>query len=740
MLIQHYMEKKDIDRRFQKVLNDVNEGRIKSALDALGALIRNMNRSDYLFDLENISENYKNLLNYAFEGVIDQDRKDILKKISASALSLADDVRDDLTAKDYPQKNIEKAVIMRLLGDDPQAFSDRLEEYLSEKNLQQILKETGTSPTEAKPIDNIFRLIWLNHKMKDTSAEKVRFIAHSTLLEKHEKCLVVSALTLSLLDFFDPKKIILLMEFVAEHEMEVYQRSLTGLGLVLIWYDKRISFYPEIMVRLDELSQDESIQQDMEALLLQLLMAQETESIVKSFEEEVLPDMKKMMPKFEDKLQLDNIFGEEDLEGKNPDWKEMIDEVPGLFERIEKFTRMQMEGGDVFLSTFSQLKRFDFFTRMSNWFVPFYADHPDLKTNESDQEQIFNRLLEGLGRAFYLCNSDKYSFALNFNAVPPQQRSMIMTYFEAELEQMKDMASEEDILSPSAASNAVFIQYIQDLYRFFKLHPFHNEFNDIFQKKIRFTELYFYKTFFERDNFTARLAVFYFDNNHYPEAIELNKYLLDKEGPKSEYYEKIGYSYQKLRKFSEAIEFYKKAELFDSNRLWILKKLGWCSLKIEDYTNALRYFEECAQIQPDDLTIQAQIGQCHFSLKNFEESLNSYLKVFYFQPENLKVLRPVAYCQFILGKLVQAEESYEKILSANEALGPFDLMNAGHVKLCLNKRNEALLLYKKSKSDLFFATNSFQAAFEEDMPYLLINGISKEDLPLLMDFLLFQVE
>ncbi len=734
------MEKKDINRRFQKVRNDINEGRIKSALDALGALIRNMNRSDYLFDLENISENYKSLLNYAFEGVIDQDRKDILKKISASVLSLADDVRDDLTAKDYPQKNIEKAVIMRLLGDDPQAFSDRLEEYLSEKNLQQILKETGTSPTEAKPIDNIFRLIWLNHKMKDTSAEKVRFIAHSTLLEKQEKCLVVSALTLSLLDFFDPQKIILLMEFVAEHEMEVYQRSLTGLGLVLIWYDKRISFYPEIMVRLDELSQDESIQQDMEALLLQLLMAQETESIVKSFEEEVLPDMKKMMPKFEDKLQLDNIFGEEDLEGKNPDWKEMIDEVPGLFERIEKFTRMQMEGGDVFLSTFSQLKRFDFFTHMSNWFVPFYADHPDLKANESDQEQIFNRLLEGLGRAFYLCNSDKYSFALNFNAVPPQQRSMIMTYFEAELEQMKDMASEEDILSPSAASNAVFIQYIQDLYRFFKLYPFHNEFNDIFQKKIRFIELYFYKTFFERDNFTARLAAFYFDNNHYPEAIEINKYLLDKEGPKSEYYEKIGYSYQKLHKFPEAIEFYKKAELFDSNRLWILKKLGWCSLKIEDYTNALRYFEECAQVQPDDLTIQAQIGQCHLSLKNFEESLNSYLKVFYFQPENLKVLRPIAYCQFILGKLVQAEESYEKILSENEAPGPFDLMNAGHVKLCLNKRNEALLLYKKSKSDLFFATNSFQAAFEEDMPYLLINGISKEDLPLLMDFLLFQVE
>jgi tetratricopeptide (TPR) repeat protein len=731
------MEMSDIERRYFKIGDDINAGRIKSALDALGALIRNVNRADYLFDLENISENYQSLLNYAFEGVSDPDREDILKKISASILSLADDVRDSLTGKNFPQKNVERAALTQLLGNDPQAVSDRLEEFLSEKNIQQMLKETGTSSPNAKPVEDIFRLIWLTHKMKDTSVEKIRRIAHSEIFEKHEKCLIVSALTLSLLDFFDPQKIILLMEFVNEQEMEVYQRSLTGLGLVLIWYDKRIIYYSEIMVRLDEMSQDESIQQDMEALLLQLLMAQETESIVKSFEEEVLPDMKKMMPKFEDKLQLDTIFSEEDLEGKNPDWKEMIDEVPGLFERIEKFTHMQMEGGDVFLSTFSQLKRFDFFKRMSNWFVPFYADHPDLKANEAGEEQIFNRLLEGLGRAFYLCNSDKYSFALNFNAVPPQQRSMIMTYFEAELEQMKDIASEEDLLSPSAASNAVFIQYIQDLYRFFKLYPFHNEFTDIFQKKIRFTELYFYKTFFERNNFTARLAAFYFDKDHYPEAIELNKYLVEKEGPRGEYYEKIGYSYQKLVRYGEAIEFYKKAELFDGDRLWILKKLGWCSIKMKDFPNALKYFEGCAQIQPEDLTIQAQIGQCFLNIKNYEEALNTYSKVAYFQPENLKILRPIAYCQFVLGKLAASDESYQKILSGTETPKPFDLMNAGHVKLCLNRRSEALILYKRSQADLFFATNSFQSAFEEDTTFLLRNGIKKEDLPLLIDYLLF---
>jgi hypothetical protein len=100
------MEKTDIERRYKKVCMDITAGRIKSALDGLGALIRNINRSDYLFDLENITENYQSLLNYAFEGVKDPERKEILNKISASVLSLADDVRDVLTIKDYPQKNI----------------------------------------------------------------------------------------------------------------------------------------------------------------------------------------------------------------------------------------------------------------------------------------------------------------------------------------------------------------------------------------------------------------------------------------------------------------------------------------------------------------------------------------------------------------------------------------------------------------------------------------------------------
>jgi len=53
---------------------------------------------------------------------------------------------------------------------------------------------------------------------------------------------------------------------------------------------------------------------------------------------------------------------------------------------------------------------------------------------------------------------------------------------------------------------------------------------------------------------------------------------------------------------------FQEAELFDSDRLWLLKKLGFCFLKLKDYENALKYFEEAAILQPDDLNIRAQIG------------------------------------------------------------------------------------------------------------------------------------
>jgi tetratricopeptide (TPR) repeat protein len=702
------MIRPEIEKRHHKISEHIYNQRIKTALDDLALFVRFGIKSEYFYQLETLTDNYQNLLRYAFDGYQDPQQQTILNGICASILGMADEIRQTLIEKEQPLRKNEKSVLQNLPDEEAEMDPDAL-----------------------------FKNIWLMERLNEQQVKMLRQINGSSNLDWHQKCLAVSALTLSLLNFFDQHKFILLIEFVEQREEQVRQRALTGVIFALLQYDQRISFYPELLDRLHGLSLDETIGPDVELILLQLLMARETEKITREFEQEVLPEMKKMMPRIEDKLQLGDEAEDDDMEGKNPGWKDMVEEVPGLFEKIEKFSKMQMEGGDVFMSTFQMLKRFDFFNTMSNWFMPFYRDHPDISKAFSEKEEINLRLLESLEKAFYICNSDKYSFALNFQAIPLQQRTMIVTNFEAEFNQMQELASEEQMLDQSLAANAIYVQYIQDLYRFFKLHPARQEFPDIFKPQIHFRNLKFYQKYFYREGFTGRLAAFYFDKSHYYEAIEMYEYLIETTAPSGEYYEKIGYCYQKLSRFKKAIEFYKMAELFDTDHLWILKKLGWCCLKLKDYDQALIHFREAAAMQPDDMTLLSQVAQCYLNLKDYEEAEQAYVKLSFFNPDSLKLLRPLAWCHFVLGRLEQASSEYETLLTSADTPSSYDLMNAGHTQLCMGNRAKALDFYRRSLENKSPGAEELMSAFDEDTYYLIRNGISGEEIPLIKDHLLF---
>ncbi|MCK9423429.1 MAG: tetratricopeptide repeat protein [Bacteroidales bacterium] len=716
------MTRKEIDQQYSSLYQKIYKLELKAVLDDLARRIRYISKSDYFYQLETLNDNYKTLLRYSFDGYKDVQQKTILDGLCASMLRITDEMRQIQIEPELPFMKAEKATLRANLGDDLQISAFDKEEI------------------SGHPIEVKFKLIWLTEKLNDDSILSIHRINISESIPWYEKCLVVSALTLSLLNHFDINKFNLLLEFIEYRENQVYQRALTGVILSLLVYDHRIKFYPELIEKLKSLHGDEAIAPELEMVLFQHLMARETDKITHEFETEVLPEMRKMMPKIEDKLQLGDQTEDEDMEGKNPGWKDMIEEVPGLFEKIEKFSRMQMEGGDVFMSTFKLLKRFDFFNSMSNWFIPFHRDHPDISSSFSDSEEINIRLLESLEKAFYICNSDKYSFAFNFQAIPAQQRSMIVTNFEAEFAQMKEMASEEQVLDQSLTSNAVYVQYIQDLYRFFKLFPTRQEFNDVFNWKIRLPDLDFYKLIFERSGFTERIASFFFDKDYFQDAIEIYLYLLEKNGPQGEFFEKIGYCYQKTEQFEKAVEYYKKAELFDTNRLWLLKKLGWCNLKMKDYHQALSYFKEASNLAPEDITLQNQVAQCYLNLKDYEEALAVYTKLRFFDPNSIKLLRPIAYCQFVLGKLDHADENYNTLLRESSPASAYDLMNAAHVKMCLGERKPALDFYRQSFSSKAPGFEALVNAFKEDVPFLIKNGISPDDIPLIRDFLLYQVE
>lgn len=709
------MTRKEVDSLYRNICEDLALNRIQPAVTGLSALIRLTTKSDFYYRLEDSEENYKTLLRYALEGYEDPDRRKILDGLIARLYHLADDIRADITGRDFFFHRHQRSMLWGALGMDPkEAFIKR----------------------EIVSADHLFQTIWLSERIEGDFSDSIFNFLNSESNSIQNKSLIISALTLSSCHLFNPLKIEILIETTLKKEDQVYQRALTGLILILILFDSRLRFYPEILERIRLLSEEDDLKSEAELIIMQFINAQDTDRITREFEEQILPEMQKMMPKIEDKLHIRGHEEDEDPEEKNPGWKDMIEEVPGLLEKIEKFSRMQMEGGDVFMSTFRQLKRFPFFNSISNWFVPFYRDHPELGSHLAGEDTTTMRLFESLEKAFYICNSDKYSFFLNFNQIPEQQRTMIVANFEAEFAQMREMASEEQMLDQSLTRNSVYIQYIQDLYRFFKLFPSKAEFEDIFQVPVRISSLHFYSKWFMRPGFLEKVAAYHFDKGNHTQAANYYQDLISVRGPEGEYYEKIGYSYQKTGDISKAIEAYTTAELFDGDHLWVLKKLGWCYLKINNFGMALNYFLKAQEQLPDDIPLQLQVGQCYLQLKEYDKAIHHYQKARFFAPDNLKVLRPLSYALFLAGKTEQAEDHSSTILDILLTPSPYDLMNAAHIKLCAGKTREALQLYLKCFMLNDIKYPSLLDAFDEDVPNLIRHGVSPDIIPLLRDYII----
>ena len=142
------MERNNIEKLYRQVSSHVFDGKIKSALDLIEKLVRNTSQSDYFYQLQYLTENYQNLLRYAFDGYPDPKREEILAGISASVMNLADDAKHSLIEKDLVHQRFEMSMIRKEFGEDPGIISEKLDEMLFSKVMHRVTEETGTTTDE----------------------------------------------------------------------------------------------------------------------------------------------------------------------------------------------------------------------------------------------------------------------------------------------------------------------------------------------------------------------------------------------------------------------------------------------------------------------------------------------------------------------------------------------------------------------------------------------------------------
>jgi tetratricopeptide (TPR) repeat protein len=621
---------------------------------------------------------------------------------------------------------------------DDLIFKSDLDEWLKITNDISPDPESNLSIKHKLLIRNIFNHLWLTDYYGDAEESLIKILMNEEKFRWYEASIFISAITLSSLRTFQPEKLFYLARFYEAGAEKVMERALSGLILNLHYYNSRILFYPEIISKITSMSRNSRFREHCRIIVLQTIRSRETEDLSRKLHDEILPKVAKLKPRIEDKLDLENILPQDKYGDKNPDWSDMFRDSEEIFKTMEELTKLQMEGADVYMSAFSNLKHFDFFKDFQNWFVPFYPDHEIV--NEIYHDEILgpgtNELAEALFKTPFICNSDKYSLILNLRYLPSSQKTMMLKVFRMELDGLQQIEADESAVDPYRNFRTNVTQYLQDIYRFFKLSPYRKEFEDLFSGKLDIYNSEFFRLTSNAMEAYSGLADYFFSKNYYSDALELFLLQIKEKSDGSQLYEKIAFCYQQEENYTEALKYYHMADLIE-RKIWTLKKIGLCLRRLGRYEEALDYYLQAGDEDPVDMHTAIMTGHCYLDLKDYDNALKYYFRVEYKDPGNLKILRPIAFCYFALGRFDDSEKYFDKLSS--EKLNAHDYINKGHLAFCRGNKKEAVDLYRLGINSGEISKEEFMSVIEDDWPLLLSLGANKDDLPILLDYLLFSI-
>ncbi|MDR1632641.1 MAG: tetratricopeptide repeat protein [Dysgonamonadaceae bacterium] len=723
---------------FSKISESLEQKRLKQSFEILASLLANLSNWQLKERLNELEENYKMMLRYLTDGVKDPQQEKIYHDLLRSVYQLAEQTILEIKTTHSWSYTYEarrtllysppetSTQLLKLIDDltGKITLNDLLDEGEEKnKNLQSIEKERES--IEGK----IFRLIWTSDLWTAEEEKNWSEILQNELNPVTLQSLIISASILSLEELFDARKINLLFDACENRDEEIRQRALTGVLLFLRRYNKRLYLYPNIGNRLQHLSEDKRFISNIRHIMLQFILSRETEKITRIMKEEIIPGMMKISPLINKKIRMDDLFGETGIDEKNPEWQNLIEES-GLGNRLQEFTELQMEGADVMHSSFLHLKNFPFFNEIHHWFALFV---PPVSNRYKKPDGITELLLE----SSFLCNSDKYSFYFSIAQMPETYRKMIKGQFSAENSAIKEMTKEELPGSESGKIHPVARLFIQDLYRFYKLFPRRRNIEDIFEMKPEFYQVPSIAGFISDPESLTVIGEYYFHRNYFEEAADVFNILLRKDVNNETLLQKRGYCLQMMGKLEEALDSYLKAELLNSNNSWTVKKIAYCYRALKQYQEALSYYRKAEHLNPDNLSVQLSIGHCYLELKNYPEALKYYFKVEYLTNNREKAWRPIAWCSFLIGKYEQALDYFKKIINSNP--NDIDYLNAGHTCLAMGNNKKALKLYKSALTANENSFEKFMESFTADVPDLLNAGVKADDIPIILDSLVYEM-
>ncbi len=746
MTQQRQMEKNEALDNIFALLGRMDLSQALDALESFGAAHPELPIGTRLRE---IRSDYRLMLDYWGRGYKDEHRERVYSDMIIAAYRLAADTYLGYTLAHSPYLlGISQKV--RSAGRDWALASVRaqLEDFVSgvallslEPEHVRLKKKEALYAGHQQFLSDFFDYLLTSSQWTDSTAEAITQMLLSPTVDSIDQQLIVSAVMLGCMNVFDINKFkTLLAVYSHSTDQPLRQRALVGWVLALGYGMHTV--FPEERKMVDGLLADEAVRKELAELQVQLLYCVSAENDTQTIQREIMPGLLKhggltITPNgieendggsLEDILHPEAV--ERDMEKVEQSFRRMVD--------------MQKAGADIYFGGFSQMKRFPFFDSMSNWFVPFYVDHPAISSAYGSIAE--SKMVRNIVDHMPFCDSDKYSFVIAFKRVadriPQNIREMLAGGNVAGME----MVGSEEQSTPAYIRRI----YLQDLYRFFRLFPSRSLFYNPFAGGDRDGDgnyLFFANSIFKgsklescfgdvvaslmKRRMTAGaikvLRNWSAEGRDFQFCMAAGNIQLGRFGSKP-----ASDLPPALLCFEMATQLHPDSEQAASGKARAL-------FYMEEYEDALAEFRRLAERFPGRKGYELNMTVCMVNLGQCEEALKHLYKMSYENPDDVRISRVLARALVGVGEYAKADKIYEGLAKGADVQAG-DLLNRGLCAWLAGRMADAAMCFADYSRALGDAgsigkcrANFMENVVARESELLASHGVTHIDIQLMCD-------
>lgn len=706
----------------------INDGRLCEAFAAMRQYGGESRRADIVDDIAGVEADYERMLHYMSQGVVDPDRAKVLDDIKERARAIVDVIARELMIADGASLYYST---VRFLARNRGTIQGGIEALLAEAarvggDLAGLVDERRNEGLEAMAV-TLFNRVWTSHPLTAGDAVAIVDFVRNERAPQAVRADVVAAVMLGAMEFYDRRRLEILLDIYTTDGVGEVLRLRAFIGLCLFMFRYRRRALPrELMLRLESVKELPEWKKDFAVAAIEFMRTRDTARISDKITNEILPTLTRLAPEMRQRLGDEAVDMDAIAGGENPEWEALL-RRDGLGDKLREMSEIQSDGGDVYMSSFASLKTFPFFREAANWFLPFDLSHTEVVKAENSGMPVG----ELIARMPMLCDSDKYSVMMALASTPASMREAAMKGMSMQGNQMYEMLSEIEKVSPDTSRKTVIGNYLRDIYRFYNLFRRKDDFFNPFAHGVDLMEIKALSQGFDDIDTLVLVAEFDIKHHFWEEALSVLARIDNLSDPEALRAQKRGYCYERLGQWNKAVAAYEEAEMLGGGSQWLLRHMAGALRCDGNPSRAIAVYKRLSEIEEENAATALAMGRTYLEAHRPVEAEAQYYKAFYLAPDDRKAVRGLAWTLMLNRKYEAADKHYATVLADSPTAE--DYLNAAHNARGLGDMSRAISLYAQAYVALDKNADRLAEMLADDAAYLAQAGIDNADNNLIVE-------